>query len=121
MDRREVLEKLLIFPLLRPKEQKRVYKLTTIKVAGLQYGECLDEEFKEKESLKLIREPKNPYDKYAVAIYKQNKKVGYIPKTNSRIVASMLDSGENIKVVVRYYKPQEEPWERLWVSLWKIG
>ena len=121
MDRREVLEKLLLFPLLRPKEQKRFYKLTTIKVAGLQYGECVNEEFKQDESLKLIREPKNPYDKYAVAIYRQNKKVGYVPKTNSRIVASMLDNRENIKAFVRYYKAEEEQWERLWVSLWKIG
>jgi hypothetical protein len=114
MNRREVLEKFLQSLILLPniqktKELKPLYKLTTLKVAGLQYGECVDEEFIPGEDLILTREPQNQYDRYAVAIYKEAKKVGYIPKIYSRIIASMLDNGEKIYTRVRYYKAQEEP------------
>ena len=93
-------------------------KLTTVKVAGLQYGECADHVFKHKESLQLLREPDNPYDTYAIAIYKENKKVSYIPQTNSRIIASLMDSGNRVHATVRYFKKYEAPWERVWVSVW---
>jgi len=96
-------------------------KLTTLKVAGLQYGECGEERFRSGEMLSHKREQENPYDKCAVAIYKNNKKVGYIPKENSRIIASLLDSGEEIEIKVRYFESNKVPWERLWVSLYRIG
>ncbi|HHH20697.1 MAG TPA: hypothetical protein ENK87_02105 [Nitratifractor sp.] len=114
MNRREVLEKfvqsLFLLPnISKTKEIKLLYKSTTLKVAGLQYGECVDEEFIPGKPLILTREPQNQYDTYAIAIYKEAKKVGYIPKTYSRIIASMLDNGEKIYTKVRYYKAEEEP------------
>lgn len=96
-------------------------KLTTLKVAGLQYGECVDYIFASHQQLELVREPSNRYDRYAVALHCKRKKVGYIPRTNSRIIASLMDTGELIKVQVRYFYPNKEPWERLWVSLYKVG
>ena len=93
-------------------------KLTTIKAAGLQYGECVDFLFFPNEPLKLIREPQNRYDRYAVAIYKEDKKLGYVPKANSRIIASLMDKGTILSATVRYYDQKKEPWERVWVSVW---
>ena len=100
---------------------KRFTKLTTLKVAGLQYGECSDSIFNNSDVLTLVREPHNPYDKYAVVIYKEKQKVGYIPRTNSRIIASLIDAGEKIEAKVRYFHPHKEPWERLWISLYRVG
>ena len=100
---------------------KQRTKLTTLKVAGLQYGECSDSIFNNSDVLTLVREPHNPYDKYAVAVYMDNRKVGYIPRTNSRIVASLIDAGEKIEARVRYFHPHKEPWDRLWVSIFKVG
>jgi len=95
-------------------------KLTTLKIAGLQYGELAKEPLRPDEPLQLIREPDNPYDRYAVAIYRADKKAGYIPKTNSRIVASLMDSGIELGVRVRYFDEKKEPWNRVWVSVWII-
>ena len=102
-------------------QKNKKIKLTTLKVAGLQYGECTDEIFHLNETLYYKREAENKYDQYAVAIYRNNKKVGYIPKENSRIIASLMDSREKIEIRVRYFDASKAPWERLWVSLYKIG
>jgi len=96
-------------------------KLTTLKVAGLQYGECTDDTFILDESLSLVPEPDNPYDRYAVAIFKKEKRVGYIPKTNSRIVASIIENGSKVHARVRYFDKHKDPWDRVWVSVWMEG
>ena len=106
---------------LKAKDSAPKTKQTTLKVAGLQYGEASNYLFTSDEPLKLQREPDNPYDRYAVALYVGKKKVGYIPKTNSRIVASLIDSGVVLRASVRYFHSEKEPWERLWVSVWKFG
>jgi len=93
-------------------------KLTTLPVAGLQYGTCSVYHFDVDTPLRLIREPDNPHDRHAVALYHHVDKVGYIPHTHSRIIASMIDNGISIKVKVRYLSPWEEPWDRVWVSVW---
>ncbi|MDQ7046556.1 MAG: HIRAN domain-containing protein [Sulfurovum sp.] len=89
-------------------------------MAGLQYGETIHTTFTPKEKLRLDRESHNAYDKYAVALYKQDKKVGYIPKVHSRIIASLLDNGVELDVEVRYFDKDKEPWDRLWVSIWQV-
>jgi len=103
----------------KPNERSaNIVKLTTLKVAGVQYGECADTVFVPDEPLRLVPEPSNPYDRYAVAIYRRDARVGYIPRTNSRMVASLIQSGMQLHATVRYFKPDKEPWERLWVSVW---
>lgn len=96
-------------------------KISTLKVAGLQYAECKNKKFVPNELLKLKREKENLYDKYAVALYSGKWKVGYIPKVNSRIIASLMDYGTKLKAEVRYVHMEKEPWERLWVSLFIVG
>ncbi len=106
---------------LHSKETTVQTKLTTFKVAGLQYAECADRHFVSKEPLRLQREADNLYDKYAIAVYGGEKKVWYIPKANSRIIASLMDSGVSLNAQVRYFHIEKEPWERLWVSVFKVG
>ena len=96
-------------------------KLTTLKVAGVQYGECVTDNFSPTEVLDYKREEENIYDPYAVALYSKNKRVGYIPKENSRIIASLLDNGTALHIEVRYFYETKEPWKRLWVSVYQVG
>jgi|GEM_PF-2921734 len=103
------------------KAQDKAVKLTTLKVAGLQYGELPKHPFLAGEEVTLMRQPDNCYDKYAVAIYYMGMHVGYIPRTNSRIIASMIDAGVVLRAHIRYYDANKEPWERLWVSVWMEG
>jgi hypothetical protein len=93
-------------------------KLATLKVAGLQYGEWPEHLFEDDESLVMVREADNKYDRYAIALYYKGKKAGYIPRTNSRIIASLMDGGEELEARVRYFDSEKRVYERLWVSVW---
>lgn len=42
--------------------------------------------------LELRREADNPFDKYAIALYFQNQKIGFIPKEANRILSRMMDA-----------------------------
>ncbi len=93
-------------------------KLCTLRAAGLRYGACEATRFLPDETLSLVREPCNPYDPWAVRIDHRGRKVGYIPRTHSRIVASLIDGGYRLEARVRHFHPERENWERLWVSIW---
>ena len=93
-------------------------KLSTLRVAGLRYGACEKSRFISGETLTLVREPHNPYDPWAVRIDHRDRKVGYIPRTHSRIVASLIDGGYRLDARVRHFHPERKSWEWLWVSIW---
>ena len=97
------------------------FKLTTLKVAGLQHYDALDVEFSQGQTLQLHRESDNPYDRYAVSLYRDDMKIGYIPKENSRIIASLIDNGVALETKVRYFDASRPLWERLWISIWQVG
>lgn len=39
----------------------------------------------------LVREPENPIDPRAVAVYVENKRIGYIPKKQNGIISQRID------------------------------
>lgn len=45
---------------------------------------------------KLIREPLNPYDPYAVRVECCSMYIGYIPKVMSEEVAGVMDNGQQL-------------------------
>lgn len=103
------------------KTDEAFVKLDTFKVAGVQYGDCAKMRFTPDEELVMKPESENSYDRYAVAIYHGDKKVGYIPRTKSRLISSLLKSSHQYKLRIRYFDASKEPWERLWVSVYEIG
>lgn len=48
----------------------------------------------EKAAIFLKREPNNPYDRMAVAVYSVYGQVGYISKDYAKIISQLMDSGE---------------------------
>ncbi len=90
--------------------KNRWIELTTLRVAGLQYGELAEHAFLDYEELIAVREPDNPHDPCAVALYKGNERVGYIPRTDSRVMASLLDSDHRLRICVSRFDPESEPW-----------
>lgn len=50
--------------------------------------------------LDLIREPDNRHDPFAVRVVLDGRKLGYVPATNSRTVARLMDSGHFMVAVV---------------------
>jgi hypothetical protein len=51
-------------------------------------------------ALRVEREPDNPYDSSAVAIWLDRTKLGYVPRCANAAVARLLDAGESLAVEV---------------------
>jgi hypothetical protein len=67
--------------------------------------------------LALLREPSNPHDADAVALYFKTKKLGYVPRAENRAVAQMLDRGERLEASISKLSISEDPWERIHISI----
>ncbi len=67
------------------------------KIAGFTYYEGVDvfTDIKMGTKLDLIPEPDNRHDVYAVGIYFNNKKLGYIPRACNREIFLLLSHGYN--------------------------
>jgi hypothetical protein len=50
--------------------------------------------------LESRREPDNPYDRLAIALYLRGRKIGYVPRVSNRCHAAHMDAGGNVSVIV---------------------
>lgn len=50
--------------------------------------------------LRLVAEPENPYDRYAVAVWRGDLKLGYVPRAANRPLARLLAEGARIEADV---------------------
>ena len=130
MERRNFIKTLLGLPLLipskdalsqpNPKHDRRDVLIQTSPVAGFQYhqGELFWEELTAGDQLQLSREPDNPYDENAVAIYRGSIKLGYLPRVENTAVARMMDKGKRIDAFIQNKQKSDDPWERMTVEVW---
>lgn len=87
-------------------------------VVGTSYVEniaALYETLQEGERVRLVREPENPYDEYAIRIdalpedgeisreaLVPGSKLGYIPRDRNKIFARLMDAGKDLYGTVRH-------------------
>jgi hypothetical protein len=83
-------------------------------IAGLQYTQAHTLRLYEGEYLVLQKEPDNAEDAYAIAIYKENIKLGYVPRQINQNLYTQIDE---LEAVVEEYFAQAPPWERVLVTL----
>ena len=130
MKRRNFIKTLLGLPLLipfkeglpqsNPKYDGRDVLMQTSLIAGFQYhqGEYFWKELTVGDKLQLRREPDNPYDENAVAIYWEGIKLGYLPRVENIVVARMMDKGQIINALIENKQKSDDPWERMTVEVW---
>jgi len=63
--------------------------------------------------LTLMRESRNPHDCYAVALYWQDRKLGYIPQRENIVAAQMLDRREALQAAITQLTHSDNPWQRV--------
>ena len=92
-------------------------------VAGFRYyeGQRLWCDLDADQPLVLTREPHNPYDDMAVAIYWKSGKLGYIPRENNTVIANIIDQGFKVRAFIHEKRSTAHPWERLWVRVEMIS
>jgi len=69
--------------------------LSHFDLAGFSYydGVTVFNELKIGSSLRLAVEPTNAYDPHAVEIYFGDTKLGYVPRSNNRVISKFLNLG----------------------------
>ena len=100
-------------------EEKRSVLIQKSPVAGFQFhaGEEIWPSLTVGERLNLVREPCNPHDENAVAVYFQGEQLGYVPRSENAAVAQMMDRGERVEARVERLSVDEDPWNRIGISI----
>jgi HIRAN domain len=62
--------------------------------------------------LDMKREGKNEFDEFAVALYYQTVKVGYLPKDRNEVIARLMDAGKAFHATI-----EAKEWEGTWLRL----
>lgn len=73
------------------------------------------------ESLHLKREPSNPHDRYAVAVWFKNEHLGYVPKRENRTLAQLLDQGERLEATIIRLLDDDNPWRKIRYQITWVG
>ena len=96
--------------------------LLGIEIAGTNHApdiERLYDLLQEGDRVRLVREPENPYDEYAIRIDTENgdplgylapdptalaanEKLGYIPRYTNKVFARLMDAGKYLYAVIRH-------------------
>ncbi len=88
-------------------------------IAGFQFhrGDAIWSSLDVGEELNLVRESSNAHDSDAVAVYFREEKLGYVPRGDNRAIAQMLDRGENLEARISKLLVEEDPWERIRITI----
>jgi hypothetical protein len=98
---------------------RRALVLLEAPVAGYRYydGERVWDCLRPGDPLELKREPMNPFDARAIALYWKSFKLGYIPRADNTVLANFLDAGFRLDAGIAAKKPGVQPRERLVVRV----
>ena len=86
-----------------------------IHIAGTSYRENIAEiepSLETGQMFQMIREPENEYDCWAIAVYANDYKLGYVPRAQNEIIARLMDAGK-----LFYCKLTGKEWKNDWLCL----
>ena len=104
-------------------EEEKTTTLLKCYIAGYAYyqGEKLIDQLKPDLKLDLKREPENPYDNKAIAIYFKNHKLGFIPRVNNKVIANIMDQEINVFAKILNINPGNDVWDKVKVEVLMVG
>ncbi|MFB3906774.1 MAG: HIRAN domain-containing protein [Candidatus Eisenbacteria bacterium] len=71
--------------------------------------------------LTLVREPGNPHDRFAIAVYTpEGARLGYLPQGCNAPIACMIDGDVTVRAAIHEVHPEEQAWKRVSVLLWMM-
>jgi len=89
-------------------------------LAGFQYyaGPHIWESFAVGNPLDLLREPGNPHDRRAVAVFYDGFKIGYVPRAQNTAISQLMDRGELPDAKISALQMQDNPWRHMQLEIW---
>ena len=87
-------------------------------IAGTSFRKLdkVQDDLKETVRLEMKREGNNEFDQFAVALWFQNTKVGYIPKDKNEVLARLMDAGKQFYATI-HAKEMEGNWLKLEIKV----
>lgn len=87
-------------------------------IAGTSFRELdkVQDELKETVQLEMKREGDNEFDPFAVSLWFQQTKVGYIPKDKNEVIARLMDAGKQFYATI-HAKEMEGNWLKLEIKV----
>ncbi|MDQ2721609.1 MAG: HIRAN domain-containing protein [Bacteroidota bacterium] len=76
----------------------------------------VQDELKETVQLEMKREGDNEFDHFAIALWFENTKVGYIPKDKNEVIARLMDAGKQFYDTI-HAKEMEGNWLKLEIKV----
>lgn len=89
-------------------------------IRGLQYYryEQLAASLKPGQTVQLIREFENPYDQFAIQVFYQDQKLGYVAAYENIVLANMLDAGVELSTSISQHHPESnDPFQKLAIEV----
>ena len=86
--------------------------LASFNLAGFMYYDGVEvfNELKIGTELRFVPEPENRHDEYAVAIYLNDTKLGFVPRGENKIISKLLHIGHDVFTVkINRLSPEEHP------------
>ena len=110
-------------PIFTIPEEEKTTALLKCYIAGYAYyeGDRVINQLKPGLKLDLIREPENPYDSKAIAVYFQQHKLGFIPRVNNKVIATIMDQKTTVFAKILKIKPEENDWEKVKLEVLMVG
>ncbi len=125
MNRSEFLKNIIglfgvaVLPPMAFKNYQKIYLLQCF-VRGFQFndGPQLLDVMKEGSLLDLVREPDNPYDACAIALYFNQRKIGFIPAESNEILSRLLDAEVvTLLAEITHLKKEAATWENVHIAV----
>ncbi len=104
-------------------EEEKTTALLKCCIAGYAYyqGEKVIDQLHPDLKLELKREPENPYDNKAIAIYFKNQKLGFIPRVNNKVIANIMDQKMPVFAKILKINPGNDVWDKVKVEVLMVG
>lgn len=107
---------------LNVKQYEKVY-LKQFFVRGFQYydGPNCFEEINKSGLIELIREPANKFDKKAIALHFDKKKIGYVPRESNKTISILMDTELlEFHAEITHIEPLASHWEQIQVAIFAL-
>lgn len=129
LTRRLLLQRLSTLPLLgflarpviaQPKANQLL--MNQFRVAGLGYYDVKTaiHSIQPGAALRLVAEPTNPHDPFAVEIWYGDYKLGYVPRSDNRHLSRLLQQGATLTCEVWKADPNATVWEMIRAKVYVI-
>ena len=84
-------------------------------LAGSQYYalSTVWQEIRPGDALALVREADNRHDRHAIRVEWRGHTLGYVPRTENRVIAAALDAGDRLTARVSSVSDNKNPWQQV--------